>query len=95
MEEFSAQEEWPSVYRSGSVIEFPRRLVTGCHHDNTAKIYDAATTLELLTLSGHHQGVYCLAWRHDGTLLATGSYDGVAKIWDAATGSELFTPLGP
>jgi hypothetical protein len=41
--------------------------------DRTAKVWDAATGRELLTLSGHRGDVNSVAWSPDGRRLATGS----------------------
>ena len=66
-----------------------KRLVTASD-DHTARIWDAATGQELLTLRGHG-GV---TFSPDGKRLATASDDHTAKIWDAATGHDVFTLRG-
>lgn len=43
------------------------------------------------TLSGHHDGITCLAWSPDDTLLVTGS-DSVVDIWDVKVGSFADVP---
>jgi WD40 repeat protein len=68
-----------------------KRLATGSH-DETAKVWDAASGKELLSLSGHSRSslvVSSVAWSPDGKRLATGSWDNTAKVWDAATGQKL------
>ena len=67
-----------------------QRLATGSG-DQTAKVWDAGSGKELLTLSGHSSSVESVAWSPNGKRLATGSYDGTAKVWDAETGKELLT----
>jgi WD40 repeat protein len=67
-----------------------RRIVTGSQ-DKTAKVWDAATGQELLTLKGHTGGVRSVAFSPDGTRIVTGSDDRTAKLWDAVTGLEAFT----
>jgi len=62
--------------------------------DKTAKIWDAVTGDELLSLSGHEEGVLALAYSPDGTHIATASFDATTKIWDANTGAELLTLSG-
>jgi WD40 repeat protein len=47
-----------------------------------------------LTLHGHQDSVWSVAWSPDGSKLATASKDNTAKVWDAATGRELFTLHG-
>ena len=62
--------------------------------DQTAKVWDAATGRELLTLPGHTDAVFGVAFSPDGTRLATASGDQTAKVWDVATGRELLTLAG-
>jgi WD40 repeat protein len=69
------------------------RLVTASY-DRTAKIWDAATGEELLTLRGHTSWVWNATFSPDGRRVATGSRDATAKIWDAVTGEELLTLTG-
>jgi hypothetical protein len=64
------------------------RLATG-GEDRTAKVWDAASGRELLTLKGHAGWVWSASWSPDGTRLATGSEDGTAKVWDAADAAAV------
>jgi DNA-binding SARP family transcriptional activator len=59
--------------------------------DGTAKVWDADTGEELLTLSGHQRWVVSAAWSPSGDRIVTASFDGTAKVWDAVTGEELLT----
>ena len=70
-----------------------KRLATGSR-DGTAKVWDAASGQELLTLKGHSNFVIGIAWSPDGKRLATGSWDNTAKVWDAVSGRELLTLEG-
>ncbi len=70
-----------------------KRLATASG-DKTAKVWDAASGQELLTLRGHIGAVYSVAWSPDGKRLATASGDQTAKVWDAASGQELLTLHG-
>jgi WD40 repeat protein len=69
------------------------RLATGSW-DNTAKIWDAKSGKEVLTLSGHDRLVADIAWSHNGNRLATGSWDQTVKVWDATSGTAIFTLSG-
>jgi WD40 repeat protein len=73
-----------------------RRLASAAYGnlDNTVKIWNA-TPAEytgpdpVRILSGHSQDVSCLAFSHDGTLLATGSPDRTVKVRNAASGELI------
>jgi len=47
-----------------------------------------------LTLHGHQDSVWSVAWSPDGSKLATASKDNTARIWQAATGRELLVLHG-
>jgi hypothetical protein len=70
-----------------------QRIVTGSE-DNTAKVWDAASGSELLTLKGHGIGVWSVAFSPDGQRIVTGSGDQTAKVWDAANGREVLMLKG-
>ena len=59
--------------------------------DNMAIIWDAATGAELVTLAGHTDTLWGLAFSPDGSRLATSSRDLTAEVWDATSGEELLT----
>src|SRR5580704_8009214 len=67
-----------------------KRLATGSF-DNTAKVWDAETGKELLSLDVDRRPVWSLAWSPDGKRLATGSVGRSAKVWEAETGKELLS----
>jgi WD40 repeat protein len=53
-------------------------------------LYDMNSKKPLpLTLGGHTDIVYSVAWSRDGKLLATGSHDKTARLWNATTGKEM------
>ncbi|MCP4543133.1 MAG: protein kinase [Chloroflexi bacterium] len=59
--------------------------------DRTAKVWDANSGEELLTLSGHQDRVQSAVWSPSEDRIVTASWDGTAKVWDAITGEELVT----
>jgi COMPASS component SWD3 len=46
---------------------------------------------ELLTIKGHKEEIWSLAFSPDSKTLATASWDGTVKLWHVATGQELFS----
>ena len=69
-----------------------RWIVTGSV-DNTAKIWDAATGQEALTLKGHTNSIYGVAFSPDGKRVATAG-DFSARVWDARNGQQLLNLEG-
>ena len=61
-----------------------RRLIAA---DNIGRmtLWDVESGLEVLTLRGHPDRIYALAFSADGRFLASASRDGTAKVWDATT----------
>ena len=69
------------------------RIVT-VSRDKVAKVWDAVTGQELMTLTGHDGMVRSAVYSADGQRIVTDSVDKTAKVWDAVTGQELFTLTG-
>jgi WD40 repeat protein len=59
-----------------------------------ARIWDATTGEEQVTLDGHASLILWVEFSPEGSRLATISVDGKAKVWDAFSGEELFTLAG-
>jgi WD40 repeat protein len=64
-----------------------RRLATG-GEDNTVKIWDVQTGLELQTLRGHSGEIYSVAFSpdDDGRWVASAGEDSAVKVWDSHAG---------
>lgn len=70
-----------------------KTIATGSE-DNTAKMWSAASRVELATLKGHKDFVYAVAFSPDGKVIATGSGDKTVKLWEVASRRELTTLKG-
>jgi WD40 repeat protein len=64
------------------------RIVTASK-DQTAKVWDAKTGTEVLTLKGHISDVNSASFSSDGSRVVTASRDGTAKVWDARSMAEV------
>ena len=62
---------------------------SGDAKSTSAKIWDAETGAETLSLAGHTSRIRGIDFSPDGKLIATGSRDGTIRIWDAESGKEL------
>jgi len=51
--------------------------------DRVPKLWDVSSGAELLSFSGHEQGVLAVAYSADGNLIATGAEDGTVRLWSA------------
>jgi eukaryotic-like serine/threonine-protein kinase len=75
-----------------------RRIASGSG-DGTIKVWDAATSQEIITIKGHtgdgFEGepvdVNSVAFSPDGRHIASGYDDKTIRVWDAATGQEILT----
>ena len=60
--------------------------------DGTAKVWDARTGTEVLSLKGHGDMVMSASFSPDRSRIVTASADGTARVWDArpfmATGTQ-------
>jgi len=70
------------------------KRVASASHDNTVKIWDAASGKCLQTLQGHAAWVWSVAFSHNDKRVASASHDNTVKIWDAASGKCLQTLQG-
>jgi dynein assembly factor with WDR repeat domains 1 len=69
--------------------KYGKRFITGSH-DRTCKIFNSESGKEMLSLNGHSNSVYCLAFNNPySTRIATGSFDKTARLWDSETGDCL------
>jgi WD40 repeat protein len=71
-----------------------KRVASGSDDATVAKVLDAQTGAELLSLKGHSGVITSIAFSPDNNRLATTSSDATIKVWDRETGQELLTLVG-
>jgi len=76
-----------SMFASGSGPLFGPESVASL--DATARVWDAKTGEELMTLAGHEDTVDSVRFLPDGGQLLSASWDGTIRRWDLATGAEI------
>ena len=69
-------------------------LLASGGEDNTVKLWDVETKLNVATLEEHWRGVTSVAFSPDGTLFASGSEDNTVKLWDVETKLNVATLEG-
>ncbi|CAL1172586.1 unnamed protein product [Cladocopium goreaui] len=70
------------------------KFITGSY-DRTCRVWDTLSGEELLTLDGHKNVVYAIAFNNPfGDKIITGSFDKTARLWDANTGQCIHTLKG-
>jgi WD40 repeat protein len=70
------------------------KLIASGGWGKSIKIWDATSGSELMDLTGHEGGVWCVAFSPDGQRLASASADKTVKVWDVQSGRELRTLRG-
>ena len=76
------------VVSSASFSPDGERLVT-VDAEETAKVWNADTGMQVATLQGHQKPVWFAAYLPDGSGIITGSADGTARLWDAESGEQI------
>jgi WD40 repeat protein len=69
--------------------------VLSASEDGTARVWDAATGRQLLSLSNDGNPVRSATWSADESLIATVGTNHQLRVWDAASGLEIFRVIGP
>jgi len=69
-----------------------KAVITGSH-DNTARLWDAATGEPIGAPLAHKDAVRAVAFSPNSKAVITGSDDNTARLWDATTGEPIGPPL--
>ena len=80
--------------QGGDVSPDGTRVALGFRTDSLVHLYDSDSGQSVLTLKGHSQGIFAIAFSHDGKQIVTGGGDNTVRIWDAATGTLQQTLYG-
>src|SRR5262249_21592185 len=64
-------------------------LRDGAEHNGTLEVGDYEDNNTLFRVRADKHGLFCLAYRPDGKVIATGGTEPEVKLWDARTGELL------
>ncbi|MBU1750486.1 MAG: TIR domain-containing protein [Chloroflexi bacterium] len=64
------------------------RWIVTANHDDVARVWEAASGQEKMTLRGHTNEVRAASFSPDGQWIVTASLDRTARVWDAASGQQ-------
>jgi len=79
---------------AGNILFSPDGKRLAGQTGSVAKVWDAQTGQEQLTLAGHADWIFGLAFSPDGTHLVTTSLDRTARVWDIGWDIESLTLPG-
>ena len=74
------------MHGRGAAFSPDGKKLAAAGRDATAKVWDAATGRELLTLKGHTSSLFRVRFSPDGKRIATLADDELVKVSDASTG---------
>jgi WD40 repeat protein len=83
--------QWVSLSADGSRFVAARY---DKYDKKVAKVGDARTGAEELSLTGHTDRIISASFSPDGSRIATASVDGRLKVWDPTTGTEFLSLKG-
>jgi WD40 repeat protein len=73
-----------------------KHFATASTEESEVRVWDTKTGRQLHVLHGPKgYGTHCVAFNHDGSLLATGGDDHMVHLWDMKRGKEIRTLDGP
>ena len=66
------------------------RYIASASYDGTWRLWDVATSRELLLQEGHSKELYSIAFQpNEGSLIASGGLDAIGRIWDIRSGRSV------
>ncbi|KAK0901909.1 hypothetical protein LTR02_008370 [Friedmanniomyces endolithicus] len=65
------------------------KYLASASYDTTWRLWDVATTTELLLQEGHSKEVYTVAFNTDGSLIVSAGLDSIGRVWDLRTGRTV------
>ena len=66
------------------------KYLASASYDGTWRLWDVATSQELLLQEGHSKELYSIAFQpNEGSLLASGGLDAIGRIWDVRSGRSV------
>jgi WD40 repeat protein len=65
--------------------------VAASYDDHAVRLWKAGSATPILTLRGHTQKIFYVAFSPDGRAVASASTDGTVRVWNASTGTPLAT----
>jgi WD40 repeat protein len=88
---------WAANYASAAPPGGPlggAPLIAVVGDDPSTVVLDARSGLRVLTLQGHRDYSFAVAWQPGGCLLATGSQDATTRVWDVRATCTPLAVLG-
>ncbi len=76
----------------GSLSPDGTKVITTNLSENIARIWDAITKKEIITLSGHTNTISNASFSPDSKRVITSSQDGTVRIWNAETPLDILDP---
>ncbi len=75
---------------AGAVVFSPNgKSALSAGSDNSLRLWDIATGIQLSALKGHTNTVCCVAFAANGKQAVSGSLDGSVRVWDVERGTQL------